>query len=44
MTYNSTFQDRAAQAAKAKQAALEQLRSRTPVDEESPKQSNAAAE
>lgn len=33
MTYNSTFQDRAAQAAKAKQKALEQLQSRPPVDE-----------
>ena len=37
MTYNSTFQDRAAQAAKAKQAALEQLRSRPPVDEKQAK-------
>jgi hypothetical protein len=33
MTYKSTFQDRAAQAAKAKQKALEQLQSRPPVDE-----------
>src|SRR5215212_7929487 len=33
MTYNSSFQDRAAQAAKAKQKALDQLRARPPVDE-----------
>ena len=33
MTYKSTFQDRAAQAAEAKQKALEQLQSRPPVDE-----------
>jgi hypothetical protein len=33
MTYNSTFQDRAGQAAEAKQKALEQYRSRPPVDE-----------
>jgi len=33
MTYNSSFQDRAAQAAQAKQKALEQLRSKPPVDE-----------
>ena len=33
MTYNSSFQDRAAQAAEAKQKALEQLRARPPVDE-----------
>ena len=33
MTYNSSFQDRAAQAAQAKQKALEQLRARPPVDE-----------
>jgi len=32
MTFNNTFQDRAAQAAKAKQAALEQLKSRPPLD------------
>ena len=32
MTYNSTFQDRAAQSAKARQKALEQLQSRPPVD------------
>ena len=42
MTYNSTFQDRAAQAAKAKQAALEQLRSRPPVDEKQAKARMAA--
>jgi hypothetical protein len=34
MTYNSSFQDRASQAAQAKQKALEQYRSRPPVDEE----------
>jgi hypothetical protein len=33
MTYNSTFQDRAAQSAKARQEALAKLRSRPPVDE-----------
>jgi hypothetical protein len=33
MTYNSPFQDRAAQAAKARQKALDQLRARPPVDE-----------
>jgi hypothetical protein len=32
MTYKSTFQDRAAQAAEAKQKALEQLQSRPQVD------------
>ena len=34
MTYNSTFKDRAAQAADAKQKALEQYKSRPPVDEQ----------
>lgn len=33
MTYNSSFQDRVGQAAQAKQKALEQFRSRPPVDE-----------
>ncbi len=33
MTYNSSFQDRAGQAAEAKQKALEQYKSRPPVDE-----------
>jgi hypothetical protein len=33
MTYKSSFQDRAAQAAEAKQKALEQYRARPPVDE-----------
>lgn len=33
MTYNSTFQDRAAQAADARNKALERYRSRPPVDE-----------
>lgn len=32
MTYKNTFQDRAAQAAEAKQKALEQYRARPPVD------------
>ena len=31
MTYNSSFQDRAGQAAQAKQKALEQFRSRPPI-------------
>ena len=34
MTYNSTFQDRAGQAAQAKQKLLDQYRSRPPVDEQ----------
>ena len=34
MTYNSSFQDRAGQAAEAKKKALEQLRARPPVDEQ----------
>ena len=33
MTYNNSFQDRAAQAAAAKKKALEQLRAKPPVDE-----------
>jgi Family of unknown function (DUF6481) len=33
MTYNSSFKDRAAQAAEAKKKALEQYRARPPVDE-----------
>ena len=33
MTYNSSFQDRAGQAAEAKRKALEKYRSRPPVDE-----------
>ena len=33
MTYNSTFQDRAGQAAQAKQRLLDQYKSRPPVDE-----------
>jgi hypothetical protein len=33
MTYNNSFQDRAGQAAEAKKKALEQYRSRPPVDE-----------
>src|SRR5258708_27620742 len=33
MTYNSSFQDRAAQAAQARQKALEQYRAKPPVDE-----------
>jgi hypothetical protein len=32
MTYNNSFQDRAAQAAEAKQKALEQYRAKPPVD------------
>jgi hypothetical protein len=42
MTYKSTFQDRAAQAAEAKQKALEQLKSRPPVDEETAAERAAA--
>lgn len=34
MTYNSTFQDRAAQAADARKKALERYRARPPVDEQ----------
>lgn len=44
MTYNSSFQDRAAQAAQAKQKALEQLQSRPPVDEALAEQRRAAGE
>jgi hypothetical protein len=33
MTYNSSFKDRATQAAEAKKKALEQYRARPPVDE-----------
>ena len=44
MTYKSTFQDRAAQAAEAKQKALEQLRSRPPVDEKVAAERIAAGE
>ncbi len=33
MTYNNSFQDRAAQAAEARKKALEQYRARPPVDE-----------
>ena len=33
MTYNNSFQDRAAQAAEAKQKALKQYRAKPPVDE-----------
>ena len=44
MTYKSTFQDRAAQAAQAKQKALEQLQSRPPVDEKLAAERIAAGE
>jgi hypothetical protein len=44
MTYKSTFQDRAAQAAEAKQKALEQLLSRPPVDEKLASERRAAGE
>jgi hypothetical protein len=44
MTYKSTFQDRAAQAAEAKQKALEQLQSRPPVDEKTAAERIAAGE
>ncbi len=44
MTYNSTFQDRAGQAAQAKQKALEQFKKRPPVDEKLLAERKAAAE
>lgn len=44
MTYKSTFQDRAAQAAEAKQKALEQYRARPPVDESRAAERIAAGE
>jgi len=44
MTYNSSFQDRAAQAAKAKQKALEQYRSKPPVDEKAAAERLAAGQ
>jgi hypothetical protein len=44
MTYKSTFHDRAAQAAEAKQKALEQLKSRPPVDEKVAAERRAAGE
>ena len=44
MTYNSTFKDRAGQAAEAKQKALEKFKSRPPVDEKLAAQRLAAAE
>jgi hypothetical protein len=44
MTYNNTFKDRAAQAAEAKQKALEQYRARPPVDEKRAAERIAAGE
>jgi hypothetical protein len=44
MTYKSTFQDRAAQAAEAKKKALEKLKSRPPVDEKLAAERIAAGE
>jgi hypothetical protein len=44
MTYNNTFKDRAAQAAEAKQKALEQYRTRPPVDEQAAAERIAAGE
>ncbi|HEX5237513.1 MAG TPA: DUF6481 family protein [Sphingomicrobium sp.] len=44
MTYKSTFQDRAAQAAEAKHKALEQYRARPPVDEQVAAERFAAGE
>jgi hypothetical protein len=44
MTYNSTFQDRAGQAAQAKQKALEQYKSRPPVDEKLAAERKAAGQ
>jgi len=44
MTYNNTFQDRAAQAAEAKQKALEQYRAKPPVDDKTAAERIAAGE
>src|SRR3954470_21481890 len=44
MTYNSSFQDRAAQAAQAKQKALEQLRAKPPLDEKAAAERLAAGQ
>ena len=44
MTYNNSFQDRAAQAAQAKQKALEQLRAKPPLDEKAAAERLAASE
>jgi hypothetical protein len=44
MTYNSSFQDRAGQAADAKRKALEQYRARPPLDEKLAAERKAAAQ
>ncbi|MES2119795.1 MAG: DUF6481 family protein [Pseudomonadota bacterium] len=44
MSYKSTFQDRAGQAAEAKQKLLDQYKSRPPVDEKVAAERAAAAE
>ena len=44
MTYNSTFKDRATQAAEAKQKLLDQYKSRPPVDEKVAAERAAAAQ
>ena len=44
MTYNSALQDRAGQSAQAKQKALEQFKSRPPVDEKLAAERKAAAQ
>jgi hypothetical protein len=44
MTYNSSFQDRAAQAAEARQKALEQLRAKPPVDQKTAAERLAASQ
>jgi hypothetical protein len=44
MTYNSSFQDRAGQAAEAKKKALEQYRSRPPLDEKAAAERKAAGQ
>ena len=44
MTYKSTFQDRAAQAAEAKHKALEQYRAKPPVDDKTAAERIAAGE
>jgi len=44
MTYNSSFQDRAGQAAEAKRKALEQYRAKPPLDEKLAAERKAAAQ
>ena len=44
MTYNTSFQDRAAQAAEAKKKALDQYRAKPPVDDKTAAERIAAGE